>query len=120
MRVARDYMAANFERNIGNRELASLTGLSRYHFVRSFRRAFGIPPHAYLNQIWLLAAKRLLEEGRSPGEAAAAAGFFDQSHLTRLFKRACGITPAVYAVPARDRSGARALNRTAPSDEVAS
>lgn len=102
MGVARDYMAANYERNIGNHDLASLVGLSRYHFVRSFRRAFGMPPHAYLNQLRLLAAKRLLKEGRSPGETAAAVGFFDQSHLTRLFKRAYGITPGVYA-PARDR-----------------
>ncbi len=112
MRVARDYMAANYGHDIGNRELASLAGLSRYHFVRSFRRAFGMPPHAYLNQMRLLAAKRLLKEGRSPGEAAAAVGFFDQSHLTRVFKRAYGITPAVYAIPARDRSAGRASGRT--------
>ncbi len=117
MRAVRDYMAANYDHDIGNRELASLAGLSRYHFVRSFRRAFGMPPHAYLNQMRLLAAKRLLKEGRSPGEAAAAVGFFDQSHLTRVFKRAYGITPAVYAVPARDRIAGRASGRTSPSGE---
>lgn len=117
MRAVRDYIAANYDHDIGNRELAALAGLSRYHFVRSFRRAFGMPPHAYLNQMRLLAAKRLLKEGRSPGEAAAAVGFFDQSHLTRVFKRAYGITPAVYAVPARDRIAGRASRGTSPSGE---
>lgn len=96
MRVALDCMASSYERNIGNGELASLVGLSCYHFVRSFRRAFGMPPHAYLNQLRLVAAKRLLLEGRSPGEAAAAVGFFDQSHLNRMFKRAYGITPGTF------------------------
>lgn len=110
MRVVLDYMAANYERNIGNHELASLVGLSGYHFVRSFHRSFGMPPHAYLNQVRLVAAKRLLLEGRSPGEAAAAVGFFDQSHLNRMFKRAYGITPGVFAL-ASD-GGARRRRRS--------
>jgi AraC-like DNA-binding protein len=118
MRVALDYMAANHERNIGNRKLASLVGLSPYHFVRSFRRAFGMPPHAYLNQMRLVVAKRLLREGRSPGEAAVAVGFFDQSHLNRMFKRAYGITPGVFAASVRDRRGARALDRGSGPHEV--
>ena len=120
MRDAIDYMAANYQRNIGNHELASLVGLSRYHFLRSFRRAFGMPPHAYLNQMRLVAAKRLLREGRSPGEAAAAVGFFDQSHLNRVFKRAYGITPGVFAASARGCGSASAPDSVARTREVSS
>jgi AraC-like DNA-binding protein len=42
------------------------------------------------------AASRLLERGDAPGEVAAACGFFDQSHLNRVFKARMGVTPGVY------------------------
>jgi AraC-like DNA-binding protein len=71
--------------------------LSRFHLMRSFCKEFGLPPHAYASQVRLIAAKQLLATGQKPAEAAAAVGLYDQSHLNRLFKRAYGITPGVYA-----------------------
>ncbi|MFM0055580.1 AraC family transcriptional regulator [Paraburkholderia phytofirmans] len=97
MEKVREYVAANYERDISVDELAQLVGLSRYYLTRAFCKEFGLPPHAYATQVRLLAAKRMLASGQSAATAAAAVGFYDQSHLNRLFKRAYGITPGAYA-----------------------
>jgi AraC-like DNA-binding protein len=78
-------------------ELASVAGMSEFHFIRAFRKELGLPPHAYLTQLRLRAAQGLLRERRSLADAALGAGFYDQSHLTKHFKRTYGITPAQYA-----------------------
>jgi AraC-like DNA-binding protein len=78
-------------------DLASQVGVSRYHFIRVFRRATGLVPSAYLRQLRLGKARSLICEGSSPGYAAAAAGFADQAHLTREFQRIFGTTPGKLA-----------------------
>lgn len=77
-------------------ELAELAGTSTFTVLRAFRRAYGLPPHAYLNQIRVQQARRLLRRGVKPAAAAFQVGFADQAHLTRHFKRAVGVTPAAY------------------------
>jgi AraC-like DNA-binding protein len=93
----RDYIAAHYTHNLSIDELSPLCGLSRFHLMRSFAREYGMPPHAYVNQLRLVEAKKLINSGLRPADAAASVGFYDQSHLTRLFKRAYGITPGAYA-----------------------
>jgi AraC-like DNA-binding protein len=97
MARVRDYIAAQYERDIPIDELAALVNLSRYHLIRAFCKEYGLPPHAYANQVRLIAAKQLLAAGQSPANAAARVGFYDQSHLNKVFKRAYGITPGAYA-----------------------
>lgn len=92
----RDYMDANYGRDIRLDDLAKIAQLSPYHLLRSFRSAVGLPPHAYLNQIRIEAGRRLLQLGHSIAEVAAATGFVDQSHFTRHFKRIMGVTPGQY------------------------
>ncbi len=77
-------------------DLAALSGVSRFQLLRGFARAVGMTPHAYLLQQRVRLARRLLAAGRCPAEAAVEAGFADQSHLTRAFRRQLGITPARY------------------------
>jgi AraC-like DNA-binding protein len=77
-------------------ELATLSGVSRFQLLRGFAREVGTTPHAYLVQLRIRLARRLLAAGESPAEAAIAAGFADQSHLTRAFVRQLGVTPARY------------------------
>jgi len=96
MNIARDYMMAHYQDNITIDDLAMKAGLSRFHFIRVFQRKFGLPPHAYINQIRLSSAKHLLDKGNSPAAVALDVGFYDQSHLNRLFKKSFGITPGVY------------------------
>lgn len=78
-------------------DLAALAGLSRYHFIRVFRRATGQSPHAYVTTRRLGLARRLLGHGERPAEVAVACGFADQAHLTRLFRQAFGVAPGHYA-----------------------
>jgi len=77
--------------------LADDAGLSRFQLLRAFARELGMTPHAYLVQRRLTLARRLLDAGQPIAQAAAAAGFADQAHLTRLFRRCLGYTPAAYA-----------------------
>lgn len=77
--------------------LANLSGLSRFHFLRSFARATGLTPHAFRLQARLHLARRLILAGQPLAAVAAEAGFADQSHLTRLFTRSYGMTPGRYA-----------------------
>ena len=95
--LARDYLEAHFDKNISLAELSAVAGLDRFPLVRAFSKHFGLPPHAFLNQLRLLRAKTMLAEGISPSATASRVGFSDQSHLTRKFKRWLGVTPGQYA-----------------------
>lgn len=77
--------------------LAELVGMSRFQALRAFKRHYGLPPQAYHLRVRLSLAQRALREGVPPARVAAEFGFTDQSHLTRHFKRALGVTPARYA-----------------------
>jgi AraC-like DNA-binding protein len=68
---------------------------------RAFSATFGLAPSAYQRQLRLRAARRLLGLGVPPAEAAAQAGFADQAHLTRWFRRVYGVTPGAYTQAAR-------------------
>ena len=93
---ARDYLHANLERDIGLEDLAQACGIDRFRLTRAFKAAFGLAPHAYLIQLRLARARRLLAQGQTPTEVAMALGFADQSHLGRWFRRAYQLTPADY------------------------
>jgi len=95
MRV-REFLHSHYERNIRLDDLSALTGVSPCHLLRSFRRAVGMPPHAYLRQVRVEHAKSMLADGMPIAQAALTAGFTDQSHLTRFFKRILGMTPGAY------------------------
>ena len=77
--------------------LARKVGLSRFQALRAFKRRYGLPPHAYQLCVRLGQARRLLSEGATPVDVALRCGFVDQSHFSRHFKRAFGVTPAQYA-----------------------
>lgn len=78
-------------------DLAAEAGLSRFQFLRAFTKLTGATPHAYQMQRRLQLARFRLGCGDRPADVAAACGFSDQSHLTRMFVRAFGFTPAAYA-----------------------
>lgn len=81
-------------------DLAREVGLSRYQLLRGFARELGLTPHAYIMQRRIALARRLIRAGNSLAEVAVAAGFYDQSHLTRCFVRQFGVTPSRYAAHA--------------------
>lgn len=95
IRQAIALMEANFALKLTRDELARATGLSPFHFSRLFHQVVGLAPHQYLLRCRLRNAQKLLstDEGRSIAEVAAEAGFADQAHLARHFRRAFGTSP---------------------------
>ncbi|MFG6503467.1 helix-turn-helix domain-containing protein [Microbacterium sp. P05] len=78
------------------REAGALLGAHPSHLVRSFSRAYGIAPHRYVTGRRVDLARRLLLAGATPAAAAAQAGFHDQAHLGRHFRRVLGVTPSTF------------------------
>jgi AraC-like DNA-binding protein len=93
----KDYIHAHSAENISLHQLADLAGLSPYYLTRLFTRVEGLPPHAYLTQVRIGRAKAFIRQGMSLSEVAVAAGFTDQSHFTRHFKRLIGVTPGKFS-----------------------
>jgi AraC-like DNA-binding protein len=81
-------------------DVAAAAGCSRYAAYRAFTQAYGLAPSDYQRQLRLRAARRLLCAGVTPARAAAEAGFADQAHLTRWFRRYYGVTPGAYRAAA--------------------
>ena len=77
-------------------ELAAMTGLSTYQVLRRFEKAYGVPPHAWLVLQRAERARHLIRNGADLAQAAAASGFSDQSHMTRIFARQFGFTPGAW------------------------
>jgi AraC-like DNA-binding protein len=96
LRPLRDYVHTHFNEPVRLRDLAEMSGMSPPYVGRTFRKAFGLPPHAYQIQLKIERAKALLCEGANIAAVADTVGFADQSHLTRHFKRLVGVTPAQY------------------------
>ena len=77
-------------------ELAAQAGVSRFQLLRRFARVHGCTPHAWLTQQRSERARSLIAGGTSLSETAAACGFADQAHMTRLFTRQFGFTPGAW------------------------
>jgi AraC-like DNA-binding protein len=92
-RRLRELLDARVVEGVSLHEAASLLRSHPSHLVRSFTAAYGLPPHAYLTGRRIDVARRLLVQGRSAARTATEAGFHDQSHLTRHFRRYLGTTP---------------------------
>lgn len=95
--AARDVLDAAVETGVDSAELEAATGLSRYALARHFRACLGTSPYRYLVLRRLDRARALIRAGAPLAEAALAAGFADQSHMTRHFKKAYGLAPGRWA-----------------------
>lgn len=94
--LARDFIHDNFELNPSLSELEAVSNCSKFQLIKHFKSLFGITPHQYLLLIKIQKAKALLSHGASCVEASLACGFYDQSHFTRNFKKAFGVSPSNY------------------------
>jgi AraC-like DNA-binding protein len=91
------YMDGNLAGSIRCGDLARVTRLSVSHFMRAFRESFGAPPHTYLMRRRMERAQDLmLSTETTIGQIALDCGFADQSHLTRLFHKIVGESPAAW------------------------
>ena len=97
IRRARQYLDEGYVRDVSLSELARACGCRPFHLARAFTTQFGLPPHAYLNNLRVTHAKRMIRAGTSLAEVAYAVGYCDQSHLNRRLKKIVGVTPSQYA-----------------------
>jgi len=91
-----EYIHSNLGQNISLEALAEMAGLSTHHFARAFKQTVGMPPHGYVLQRRIEHAQQMLRNTDLPmSEIALSAGFADQSHLARHFRRITGMSPSV-------------------------
>ncbi|MFJ2019311.1 AraC family transcriptional regulator [Streptomyces nodosus] len=88
----------------GLERLAAELGTSPFALLRAFRDAYGMPPHTWLTDARVRRARRLLDAGVTPAEAAVTVGFTDQPHLNRHFTRMVGVPPGAYQRERRSES----------------
>ncbi len=101
---AREYLLERFAAEVRLDDLADHVGLDKYHLVRAFRAAVGLPPYEYLTHVRIHRARDLLRDGATAAAAATAVGYCDQSQLHRHFVRIVGTTPGHYARQVRGSS----------------
>lgn len=95
--IALEYLHTHYSNDISLSELATIAGLSKFHFCRIFHHELGISASVYQTQLRIAHAKKLLIQGLRISEIAALTGFYDQSHFSWHFKRQVGVTPRKYA-----------------------
>lgn len=96
LRRVDEWVEAHLEDSIRLTDLAGLAGLSEFHFHRMFCLSRGMPPHAWITARRVERAKSMLRRATPLIEIALACGFSSQSHLTRMFRKQTGRTPAEY------------------------
>ena len=76
--------------------------VSPFHMIREFKKAFGLTPHQFQMQCKVRKAQKLLAE-KSASEVTYDAGFYDQSHMDRCFKKMVGLSPKEYKKAVKDK-----------------
>jgi AraC-like DNA-binding protein len=98
--------------------LARELDTSPFALLRAFKAAYGMPPHTWLTNARVRHARRLLEAGSTPADAALAVGFTDQPHLNRHFTRIVGVPPGAYRKERASRT-ARAPRKNVQDGRIA-
>ena len=96
------FMERRYAERICLDQICRCAGLSKSALLRAFTRSKGVTPYSYLENIRIGKAKKLLEQGVPPVEAALRTGFSDQSHFTNYFSRFIGLAPGMYRDIFRD------------------
>jgi AraC family transcriptional regulator len=92
-----DFIRQNCGRQIRLWELAHLAGMSPHYFCQLFKQSTGLSPHQFLLRCRIARAKEFLGSREfTVGHTAAATGFADQSHFTKVFRRIVGVTPVQF------------------------
>jgi AraC-like DNA-binding protein len=93
---AAEFIRCNHARSLKLDEICAAANLSPSYLIRAFKAKYGLTPHAYLTNCRIEFARSQLRRGRPIAEVALAAGFSDQAHLQRSFKRVVAATPGQY------------------------
>jgi AraC family transcriptional regulator len=97
LRRIKEFLDVNISRGVGISELASLVGLSQFHFIRAFKNSVGLSPYQYVLSERISVAKEMLSKrDLSVADVALAVGFSDAPQLNRVFLKFVGVTPTAF------------------------
>lgn len=96
VRRAREFLDHHLDQQVRLGEIAAAADLTPFRLFRAFARETGMSPHAYQRQARVRRAADLIRRGHPLGHVATAAGFSDQAHMTRSFRRTLAVTPGAY------------------------
>ena len=101
------YINQHFTEHIYLDQICRQVGLSKSTLLRAFTKSKGVTPYRYLENIRIGAARKLLEQGIAPIDAALQTGFSDQSHFTNYFNSFIGLAPGIYRDIFLEKQGLR-------------
>ena len=84
------------ETTVNIKKMADSAFMSKYHFIRKFKKETGLTPRQFQVQNKIRKAQRIFGNSENIADLAIETGFFDQSHFTRYFKKITGLTPSAY------------------------
>ena len=93
---AKLFIDANLSKPIDLDSIADEAAFSKFHFMRTFKKIYGLTPHQYLTYVRVERAKELLRAGDTVAKTCFSVGFDSISSFTGLFKRRVGATPAAF------------------------
>ena len=90
------FIDKHFSENINLSKIAGKAMVSKFHFIRLFKKYYGRTPNQYLQDVRIEKAKQLLQKGKTIDEACYAIGFTSKTSFMSLFKKTTGKTPLTY------------------------
>lgn len=104
LKQAADFIAQHCTENLSLNDICAASGLSPSYLIRAFKRQYGMTPHAHMVNRRILFAQQQLKAGQAIADVALAAGFADQAHFQRIFKRLVAATPRQYSTSIKSPS----------------